>query len=190
MAWPRRTPRYGRVLPIHRWQGRTRGQRLWAALKWWLGAALLIAAMWQVSQSWPGRIAPAAMPTGSTEVIAGPFVRCGARRAAGCVPDGDTLIIGTRKIRIIGIDAPELHPSRCPAEAEKGEAAAQALLNLVNQGPFTVAGPSPVVRDEYGRELRHLLRARSDGSVQSIADDLVATGTVRPYLHGARDPWC
>jgi endonuclease YncB( thermonuclease family) len=117
-------------------------------------------------------------------------VRCGQGRAAGCVPDGDTLIIGTRKIRIIGIDAPELHPSRCPAEAEQGEAAAQALLMLVNQGPFTLAGPSPVVRDEYGRELRHLLRVRPDGSVQSIADDLVATGTVRPYLHGTRDPWC
>jgi len=25
---------------------------------------------------------------------------------------------------------------------------------------------------------------------ESIADDLVATGTVRPYLHGTRDPWC
>ena len=190
MVWPRRTPNYGRVLPTHRWQGQSRLGRLWAALKWWLGAALLIAAMGLVAQQWPGRIAPDAMPPGPTEAISGPFVRCGQGRAAGCVPDGDTLIIGTRKIRIIGIDAPELHPSRCPAEAEQGEAAAQALLTLVNQGPFTLAGPSPVVRDEYGRELRHLLRVRPDGSVQSIADDLVATGTVRPYLHGTRDPWC
>lgn len=190
MVLPRRSPRYGRVLPTHQWQGQSRWQRLWAALKWWLGAAMLIAAMGLIAQYWPGRVAPATMPTGPAEVIAGPFVRCGKGRAAGCVPDGDTLIIGTRKIRIIGIDAPELHPSRCPAEAEKGEAAAQSLLALVNQGPFTLAGPTPVVRDEYGRELRHLLRARPDGSVQSIADDLVTTRTVRPYLHGSRDPWC
>lgn len=190
MPWPRRTPRYGRILPTHQWQGRSRWQRLWSASKWWLGAALLVAAMWLAVQRWPGRIAPAAMPNGPAEVISGTFLRCGKGRAAGCVPDGDTLIIGTRRIRIIGIDAPELHPARCPAEAEKGEAAAQALLALINQGPFTLAGPMPVVRDEYGRELRHLLRARPDGSVQSIADDLVATGTVRPYLHGGRDSWC
>ena len=190
MVWHRRTQRYGRVLPTYQWQGRTFVQRLWAALKWWLGAALLIAVMWLVTQNCPGRIAPAAMPSGPAEVITGPFVRCGTGRAAGCVPDGDTLIIGTRKIRIIGIDAPELHPARCPAEAAKGEAAAQALLTMLNQGSFTLAGPSPVVRDEYGRELRHLLRLRPDGSVQSIADDLVASGTVRAYLHGSRDPWC
>lgn len=189
MAWPRRSPRYGRVLPTHRWQGRSRGKRLWAGLKWWLGAAVLTGVMWYWLGG-PQRIAPAAMPSGPNEVINGPFVRCGKGRAAGCVPDGDTLIIGTRKIRIIGIDAPELHPARCLAEARQGEAAAQALLALVNHGPFTLAGPTPVVRDEYGRELRHLLRARPDGSVQSLADDLVATGTVRPYLHGSRAPWC
>ena len=130
------------------------------------------------------------MPTGPKEIITAKFVRCGQRGSGACVPDGDTLIIGPRRIRIIGIDAPELHPARCPAEAAKGEAAASALLALVNQGPFSLAGPSPVVRDEYGRELRHLLRGRADGSVQSIADDLVATGTVRPYLRGPRDPWC
>lgn len=190
MAWPRRKTGYGRVLPTHRWQGQPRRARLWHTLKWWLGAALLVAAMAWISGYWPGRIAPAEMPGGPAEVLSGPFVRCGKGRAAGCVPDGDTLIVGKRTIRIIGIDAPELHPARCPAEAEKGEAAARALLTLLNQGPVTLAGPAPPVRDEYGRELRHLLRARADGTVQSIADDLVATGTVRPYLHGSRDPWC
>jgi micrococcal nuclease len=190
MVWPRRSPRNGRILPTHQWQGQTRWQRIWAALRWWLGAALLIAAIWAMSWKWPGRIAPDAFPTGPTEQISGPFVRCGQGRGAGCVPDGDTLIIGKRTVRIIGIDAPELHPARCAAEAQQGEAAAQALLALLNQGPFTLAGPTPVVRDDYGRELRHVLRARPNGVVQSIADDLVATGTVRPYLQGSRDPWC
>lgn len=190
MAWTRRKTGYGRVLPTHRWQGRSRLSRFWAGLKWWLGAAVLIGAMWFLFGREPQRIAPEELPAGASEVIKGPFVRCGKGRGAGCVPDGDTLIIGTRTIRLIGIDAPELHPARCPEEARLGEAAAERLLMLVNQGPFTLAGPSPVVRDEYGRELRHLLRARPDGSVQSIADDLVASGTVRPYLHGPRDPWC
>lgn len=184
----RRRPDYGKVLPGHRWRGEGRGRRLWNAVKWWLGAALLIGLCWHFLGS--QRIAPEQLPASGGEVIQGPFVRCGKGRAAGCVADGDTILIGKRTIRIIGIDAPELHPARCPAEAAKGEAAAELLLKLVNQGPFTLAGPQPVVHDEYGRELRHLLRARPDGTVQSIADDLVASGLVRAYLRGPRDPWC
>lgn len=188
MAWPRRKTGYGRVLPTHRWQGRSWPSRIWGTLKWWLGAALLAGASWYFLSD--SRIGPREMPSGPAEQVQGPFVRCGQGRAAGCVADGDTILIGQRRIRIIGIDAPELHPARCPEEARLGEAAARHLLNLVNQAPFTLAGPQPAVHDEYGRELRHLLRARPDGTVQSIADDLVATGTVRPYLRGPREPWC
>lgn len=184
----RRNSSYGRVLPTHRWQGLSRGQRFWRALKPWLGAAVLIAAMWY----WFGdhQIADKEMLKGPSEQVTGKFVRCGQRGSANCVPDGDTLKIGARTIRIIGIDAPELFPSRCAEEARLGQAAAEQLLVLVNQGPFTLAGPQPVVRDDYGRELRHLLRARPDGSVQSLADDMVASGTARAYLSGPRVPWC
>lgn len=184
----RRGGNYGRVLPTHRWQGLSRGRRLWNAVKYWLAAALLVAATWY----WFGdqQIADKAMLKGPSEQVTGRFVRCGTRGSANCVPDGDTLKIGARTIRIIGIDAPELHPSRCAEEARLGEAAAQQLLVLVNQGPFTLAGPQPVVRDDYGRELRHLLRARADGSVQSLADDMVASGAARAYLSGPRVPWC
>jgi micrococcal nuclease len=184
---PRRN-NFGRVLPTHRWQGLSRGQRFWRGLKPWLGAAVLIGAMWY----WFGdnRIADKKMLEGPSEQITGKFVRCGQRGSANCVPDGDTIKIGARTIRIIGIDAPELFPSRCEEEAQLGQAAAQQLLTLVNQGPLTLAGPTPVVRDNYGRELRHLLRARPDGSVQSIADDMVASGTARAYLSGPRVPWC
>ncbi len=188
MAWPRRRNDFGRVLPTSRWQGQSRWRRLWAALKWWLGAALLVALCWYFLAD--TRIGPETMPEGPSEQVRGPFVRCGKGRAAGCVIDGDTLQIGNRTIRVIGIDAPEIHPSRCAEEARLGEAAAQRLLELVNQGPFTLAGPDPVVHDEYGRELRHLLRARPDGSVQSLADDMVASGTARAYLRGPRVPWC
>ncbi len=189
MVFPRRSARYGRVLPTHRWQGLSRGQRFWRALRWWLGLAALVAAMWYFFGG-PQRIAPEIMPAGPSEVIKGPLVRCGKGRGAGCVVDGDTIILGTRTIRVIGIDAPETHPARCPAEAQQGEAATQMLLKLVNQGPFTLAGPVPAVHDQYGRELRHLLRARPDGSVQSLADDMVAAGVARPYLNGSRNPWC
>lgn len=186
MAWPRRTPQYGRVLSTRRWQGRTRWSAFWAALKWWLGAALLIAAAWYFFSAPPEPEPPQA----DSERVTQRFMVCGTRGSAACAPDGDTIILGTRHIRIIGIDAPELHPARCPAEQAQGEAARAALIALLNQGPFFLTGPDPVVRDEYGRELHNLVRAHPDGTVQSIADDLVAAKVVRPYLRGPRVPWC
>ena len=163
-------------------------RRFWNALRWWLATALLVAALW----SWFGatRIPPPNRPEGPQEELKGPFTRCGRGSALICVVDGDTIMVGQRAIRVIGIDAPEIHPPRCPAEAQQGEAAAQMLLTLLNQGPVTLAGPAPPVHDEYGRELRHLLRTKAEGGVQSLADDMVSSGLARPYLRGARDPWC
>lgn len=185
MAWPRRSRNYGRILPTRRWQGR-RASPLWSGLKWWLGAAVVAAAAWYFLGSAPAPDPPRA----DSERIDTRFVVCGQRGSAACVPDGDTIIIGRRHIRIIGIDAPELHPPRCPAEQAKGEAARTALISLLNEGPFFLTGPVPAVRDEYGRELHNLVRVRADRTVQSIAVDLVKGGTVRSYLRGPRDPWC
>ncbi len=189
MPWPFRRTDYGRVLPSHQWQGLSRPRRAWNALRWWLGAALLIGATW-LWLGGPPRIGPSTMPAGPSERIDARFTRCGKGRAENCVIDGDTIKLGARTVRIIGIDAPEIHPARCSEEAAKGEAAVALLLDLVNAGPFTLAGPYPPVHDQYGRELRHALRARPDGSVQSLADDMVAAGLARPYLNGSRNPWC
>ena len=189
MTWPRRSRSSRPVLPAHRWQGISRKQRIWRALRPWLGTGVLIALSWYFFGG-PQRIAPRAMPAGPHEVIAGPFTRCGHARAANCVIDGDTIMLGARTIRVMGIDAPETHPARCAAEAKLGEDAAVQLLALVNQGLLTLAGPSPTARDEYGRELHHLLRARADGTVQSLADDMVASKAARAYLGGQRQPWC
>lgn len=184
----RRQSDYGRVLPMHRWRGESRWKRHWRSLKWWLGAALLVGLLsYFIARD---ASSPETLIRGPAEQVAGRFVRCGQPGSNYCVSDGDTLVIGRRTIRVIGIDAPELHPARCEAERIQGEAATARLLALVNQGPFVLAGPQPVVRDGYGRELRHLLRARGDGSVQSIADDMVASGTARAYLSGPRLPWC
>lgn len=184
MAWSRRNPGYGRLLPTHRWQGRLRRAGFWAALKWWLGAVLLVAAAWYFLSAPPAPEPPRA----DSERIDTRFVACGQGGSSGCAPDGDTIFVGPRHIRIIGIDAPELHPARCPAEQAQCAAARTVLVALLNQGPFFLTGPA--ARDEYGRELHNLVRVRPDGTVQSIADDLIASKTVRPYLRGPRDPWC
>ena len=137
----------------------------------------------------PALVEPPSFLSTDPERVAEQFSRCGRGRAHACVIDGDTIKIGPRKIRIIGIDAPETHPARCPAEARAGEAATAELQRLLNQGPFTMTGRIGDGHDRYGRDLRAISRARADGTTQSIAEDLRAGGYVRRYL-GYKTGWC
>jgi endonuclease YncB( thermonuclease family) len=184
---PRRD-NYGRILPTHRWQGVSRPRRWWRAWRWWLFAAVLIGAVVLIDAWWQ---VPPAEPKGTPVRVALEFHRCGKGRGPNCVVDGDTFIMTARHIRITGIDAPEIGAkARCPRESELAEAAADELLRLLNQGPFVMQPPQDGLRDEYGRELMIVTRAQADGAKQDIAQALVAAGRVRPYLHGAREPWC
>jgi hypothetical protein len=45
------------------------------------------------------------------------------------------------------------------------------------------------MQDRYGRDLRALTRKRADGSTQSIADDMRASGLAQRYL-GFKTGWC
>ncbi|MBE0562586.1 MAG: thermonuclease family protein [Agrobacterium sp.] len=100
-----------------------------------------------------------------------------------CVVDGDTFWLGDQKIRIADIDTPELSPPRCEAEKIKGEAAKIRLLDLLNDGEFSlVAGDRD--EDRYGRKLRRVVR---DG--QSIGEILISEGLARRW-DGARHHWC
>lgn len=133
---------------------------------------------------------PPALLQSDEEAIAGRFVRCGAGSAPNCVVDGDTIHVGRRRIRLIGIDAPETHPPRCAAEAVKGVAATDGLLAALQKGPVVMVARIDRPSDGYGRELRALYRVLPDGARVSIAEELVASGLVRPYLRGRRQSWC
>lgn len=183
----RRRQQPGPVLPAHRWQGISRGRRLWSALGPWLLLAIVLL-LWMALD--PALVEPPAILSGEPEKVSGQFTRCGPGRGTFCVVDGDTIKLGERKIRIVGIDAPELHPSLCAEEARLGEAASADLQRLLNQGDFVMIGRIGGARDYYGRELRALERNRPDGSVQSVAEDLLTSGHVRRYLGGLRGGWC
>ena len=45
-------------------------------------------------------------------------------------------------------------------------------------------------QDKYGRDLRSVTRKRPDGTSQSIAQDMLTSGTVRRYAGGLRGGWC
>lgn len=55
------------------------------------------------------------------------------------VVDGDSLRCGTLRLRLLGIDAPELHgcPSYRVCVAGDGEASRRSLRQIVRSGPFS-----------------------------------------------------
>ena len=138
----------------------------------------------------PALVEPVDFLASAPERIDATFTRCGRGRGHACVIDGDTIKLGSRKVRIIGIDTPEASDPQCAEEARLGERATAELQRLLNEGPFTMVGRSFNDRDRYGRDLRALSRTRPDGTVQSIADDMRESGHARRYLGSARGGWC
>jgi micrococcal nuclease len=113
----------------------------------------------------------------------GSFSICRNGPRINCVVDGDTFWFQGEKIRIADIDTPELSPPRCKRERELGLAAKQRLLNLLNEGSFSLAS-GVREKDRYGRKLRNVYR---EG--MSFGDLLVAEGLARRW-DGARRSWC
>jgi micrococcal nuclease len=161
--------------------------RWFSNLRPWLFTAILLM-LWPALD--PALVEPPAILSSDPESVSGAFTRCGLGRGVNCVTDGDTFKLGERRVRIIGIDAPETHPAQCEAEAIAGDVATAELVRLLNQGPFTMSGRIGGAQDGYGRDLRALSRTLPDGTVQSIAADMIASGTVRRYLGGLRGGWC
>jgi len=113
------------------------------------------------------------------------FTLCGERSSNGCVIDGDTIMIGRRKIRLTGFNAPEL-AGECEAETQLARQSSLALRDWLNQGSFEISGGDEPAFDQYGRELRELKRG----------DDLLADIMIgRSLAQGSgwgfeRGGWC
>jgi endonuclease YncB( thermonuclease family) len=106
--------------------------------------------------------------------------------------DGDTfearvaLSSGTTiitRVRLRGIDAPELH-ARCVDEFRGAVAAADALDRLLHEGGVTIANIGP---DKYpGRIDADVATSRTP----NVSATLLAGGYGRRYDGGHRDSWC
>lgn len=178
--WPENDPRHvtlrGTARETMQWLGRLR--------PFILGGILL--SIWPAMD--PALVEPPDFLSANPEHIDATFTRCGRGRGPACVIDGDTFKLGSRKVRIIGIDAPEVQ-ARCPKEAQLAEAATARLQELLNQGPFDMVGRVDDLQDRYGRDLRRIERRRPDGSIQSIAEEMRASGLASRYL-GYKTDWC
>ena len=110
---------------------------------------------------------------------AGPVQAQGLRCVA---TDGDSLRCGFKRVRVIGLDAPEMR-ARCPAELARAIVARDRLAKLVEAGVTL----RPRGRDRY----RRLLAVVLDAAGRDVADVLVGEGLARPYYgHGRRQGWC
>jgi len=182
---------YGRVLPTSTWRGEPRRRggalaRLWRGARWWL-ALIALAAVWVLYRD-AQRFDPPAFLEGEAVAVAGPFARCAAGRGERCVIDGDTLALGGRTVRLVGLDAPELHGA-CPAEREAAARASAVLLRWVNAAPFELVPRLDRPTDKYGRELMTARRSL-DGRSETAAEVLIEAGLARPYTGDARRSWC
>jgi endonuclease YncB( thermonuclease family) len=89
-----------------------------------------------------------------TGFIAAVAIMIGVSATHVSVIDGDTIRIGTEHVRLLGIDAPELH--RCPRYrhcAPGDPVASRRNLQRILSGRITISrGPL----DRYGRTLAHV----------------------------------
>src|SRR5581483_10861680 len=121
-----------------------------------------------------------------------PAVRTGHPVEVLRVLDGDTFearvhvwpgLDVTTKVRLRGIDAPELK-AKCSEERVKAEAARSALAAILAQGEV---GISQVGLDKFGGRVD---AAASTKSTPDVSAALLQAGLARSYDGGRRAGWC
>jgi endonuclease YncB( thermonuclease family) len=89
----------------------------------------------------------------------------------------------TTRIRLRGIDAPELKAS-CAQELQMAEAATGALRTLLGEGEVTIFNIGP---DKYSGRVVADAATRRTGNVSTA---MLAAGHARSYNGGHRNGWC
>src|SRR5688500_1990176 len=132
----------------------------------------------------PSLIPPFGPLASRAERVAATFTACGPGRGPACVVDGDTFKLGDRKIRVTGIDAPELAEPKCPAELALARRSAERLRALLNQGEFEMVGHRLQQQDRHGRDLMVIRRGG-----ESIGAQMIDEGLAHRYI-GSKSSWC
>lgn len=130
--------------------------------------------------AFPAHATPANAPSVVFSICAGPH-------RLTCIVDGDTVWLNGQKIRLEGIDAPEVEEYQCAAEKALGDKATLRLQALLNAGGWTVAQDGDRNRDKYGRLLRSFNTADGD----TVGLELYREGLAHLYDgRGKRPGWC
>lgn len=105
---------------------------------------------------------------------------CGKGLRVNCVVDGDTVWIEREKIRLLGIDTPELSQPQCVQEALWAAESRDRLAQILDSR-VTIEREG---QDRYGRTLARLYTPNGEAG-----DILVKEGFARAWT-GRREPWC
>lgn len=106
-----------------------------------------------------------------------------AARKVTCVVDGDTVWVKGVKMRLLDIDAPEMH-GQCEAETQRATEAADRLAALMASG-YSVEGSGRKDRTSDRRALVHIRLA--DGRDAGAA--LIEEGLAQPWPNKG-NVWC
>ncbi len=124
------------------------------------------------------------------------FAICGedGPREAGCVVDGDTLVMGfgpgQRRIRLMGFDVPEMDGA-CETERTLARAARRRLHAWLGEGAFEWNGADDPPHDRYGRELRAVRRIGAGGARERLSRVMIESGLASESGWGADErDWC
>jgi micrococcal nuclease len=99
------------------------------------------------------------------------------------VADGDTVTLSDgRKVRILGIDAPESVKPNAPVECYGYEASAFARTTLLGKSVTVTGDPSQDTTDRYGRTLAYL--TLPDGRDYSVM--AAEAGAARSYVYAGK----
>ncbi len=102
-------------------------------------------------------------------------------RRVTCVVDGDTFWYQGTKIRLLGIDAPEVE-GYCLNERQLAQSATIELTRLLNTGLVQIAYEG---QDQYGRHLARIWVREGE-----IGPVMLATGLAEPFGQRGPSPWC
>ena len=108
--------------------------------------------------------------------------------ASVTVIDGDTLIIDGERVRLHGIDAPEIRRAQCPEEREKGLQARAFVQGVLSTNAAIELNAVQVKPDRYGRTIGTVSIAGED-----LGEMLIDAGYAAEwdYDGGAEKPeWC
>lgn len=124
----------------------------------------------------------AAYQTDTTPAVSGanPVPVCGSGVRYTCVVDGDTLWFKGEKIRLLGIDTPEMN-GKCRAERMQALHARDALVKLVSNATIKVRRSAV---DRYGRTL-----AKVYANDIGVGEALITQDLARRW-DGRRRSWC
>ncbi|MEN3148146.1 hypothetical protein ABCW43_12570 [Neorhizobium sp. IRAMC:178] len=133
-------------------------------------------------------IQKAAEPPKSNENLAGAyeakFYLCGSAKQDDCVVAADRFVFHGQKIRLVGIEVPDIRKPRCEAERIKASDAELRVRAFLDSGPFELVTWQGNEDEIEGHKLREVTR-----NGRSLADVLVNEGLAKRPGAG-KGGWC